>query len=149
MTAPLLDVEQLRVGFPRAGGVIHPVDGISFTVDRGETVALVGESGCGKSLTSLALLRLIPAPGQVVPSSRIRLDGVDVMKLEGEALRAIRGGRIGLVFQDPMTSLNPVLTVGFQVAEALTAHQSYSKAEAKSRTVALFEEVGIPDPVGR
>ncbi len=149
--APLLAVDQLRVGFPRprGGGSYHPVDGISFTIDRGETLALVGESGSGKSLTSLALLRLVPPPGQVAAGSVIKLDGVDVMSLEGEALRAIRGGRIGLVFQDPTTSLNPVLTAGYQVKEALTAHAKFSGGEAKERTIALLDEVGIPDPTGR
>ncbi len=146
---PLLAVRQLRIAFPHRSGSSHPVDGISFTIGRGETVALVGESGSGKSLTSLALLRLVPPPGSILPGSVIELDGVDLMNLEGEPLRAVRGGRIGLVFQDPMTSLNPVLTVGYQVKEALTAHVSYSRAEAKRRTIALLDEVGIPDPAGR
>jgi oligopeptide/dipeptide ABC transporter ATP-binding protein len=147
--APLLAVRNLRIVFPHGAGTSHPVDGISFTIGRGETVALVGESGSGKSLTSLALLRLVPPPGRILPASEIELDRVDLMTLEGEPLRAIRGGRIGLVFQDPMTSLNPVLTVGYQVKEALTAHRSFSRAEAKQRTIALLEEVGIPDPTGR
>ena len=145
----LLVVENLRVTFPRAGGISTPVDGVSFAVDRGERVALVGESGSGKSLTSLALLRLIPHPGTIAAQSSIRLDGVEVMSLEGESLRAIRGGRIGLVFQDPMTSLNPVLTVGYQVREAVTAHRKMSAAEARERSIQLLDEVGIPDPAGR
>ena len=146
---PLLTVENLKVSFPKAGATAYPVDGVSFSIDKGERVALVGESGSGKSLTSLALLRLVPHPGVIAPTSVIRLDGADVMALEGEALRAIRGGRIGLVFQDPMTSLNPVLTVGFQVKEAVTAHQKLDRAEARRRTVSLLEEVGIPDPEAR
>ncbi|MGE0442321.1 MAG: ABC transporter ATP-binding protein [Gemmatimonadales bacterium] len=146
---PLLEVDNLRVSFPKGPGISRPVDGVSFAVHRGERVALVGESGSGKSLTSLALLRLVPEPGRIEPGSAIRIDGTDVMGLEGEALRAIRGGRIGLVFQDPMTSLNPVLTVGYQIREALTAHRSLPRAEARDRTIALIDEVGIPDPAGR
>jgi len=148
---PLLLVDQLRLAFPRSGGsgAYHPVDGISFAIDRGETLALVGESGSGKSLTSLGLLRLVPPPGRIAPGSRIELDGVDVLSLRGEELRAIRGGRIGLVFQDPMTSLNPVLKVGYQVREAITAHTRLSSREATERTIALLDEVGIPDPGGR
>ncbi|MEZ4457350.1 MAG: ABC transporter ATP-binding protein [Gemmatimonadales bacterium] len=146
---PLLEVDNLRVSFPKGSGISRPVDGVSFAVDRGERVALVGESGSGKSLTSLALLRLVPEPGRIEPGSAIRIDGTDVMGLEGEALRAIRGGRIGLVFQDPMTSLNPVLTVGYQIREALTAHRSLPRNEARDRTIALIDEVGIPDPAGR
>jgi len=146
---PLLTVEKLRITFPKGARTSVPVDGVSFSIDRGERVALVGESGSGKSLTSLALLRLVPEPGRIAPETSIRLDGVEVMELEGEALRAIRGGRIGLVFQDPMTSLNPVLTVGYQIREAVTAHRKMSGREAKDRTLELLEEVGIPDPVGR
>ena len=145
----LLTVEKLKITFPKGAGLSVPVDGVSFSIDRGERVALVGESGSGKSLTSLALLRLVPEPGRIGPDSSILLDGVDIMGLEGEALRAIRGGRIGLVFQDPMTSLNPVLTVGYQVKEAVTAHRKMTGGQAKDRTVALLDEVGIPDPVAR
>ena len=148
MTA-LLTVEKLKITFPKGPGLSVPVDGVSFSIDRGERVALVGESGSGKSLTSLALLRLVPEPGQIAPESSILLDGVEVMGLKGEALRAIRGGRIGLVFQDPMTSLNPVLTAGYQVKEAVTAHRKMSGSQAKDRTIALLDEVGIPDPVAR
>ena len=146
---PLLAVQKLKITFRKGAGLSVPVDGVSFAIDRGERVALVGESGSGKSLTSLALLRLVPEPGQIAPESSILLDGVDVMGLEGESLRAIRGGRIGLVFQDPLTSLNPVLTVGYQVKEAVTAHRKMSAVEAKARTIALLDEVGIPDPVAR
>lgn len=145
----LLEVENLGITFPRKSGHSRPVDGVSFAIDRGERVALVGESGSGKSLTSLALLRLVPEPGRIDPATRIRLDAVDVMSLEGEALRAVRGGRIGLVFQDPMTSLNPVLTVGYQIREAVTAHRRLSAAEAREASLAMIEEVGIPDPAGR
>lgn len=146
----LLEVRDLRIGFPLPGGrTAFPVDGVSFRLGRGETVALVGESGCGKSLTSLALLRLVPPPGRIMAGSRILLDGNDVMALDAEALRQVRGRRIGIVFQDPMTSLNPVLTVGAQVREAVTAHRRLRKSEAKARAIALLGEAEIPDPDGR
>jgi peptide/nickel transport system ATP-binding protein len=146
----VLDVRDLRVSFPAtAGGRFHPVDGVSFSLDRGETLALVGESGSGKSLTSLALVRLVPPPGRVDPGSAIRLGDTDVLALEGEALRRIRGRRIGMVFQDPMTSLNPVLTVGDQITEGIRAHFPVSKADARERARALLQEVGIADPAGR
>ena len=125
------------------------VDGVSFTLDRGRTLALVGESGCGKSLTSLALLRLIPSPGRIEDGSTIRLGDTDVLSLRGEALRKIRGRRIGMVFQDPMTSLNPVFTAGDQIAEGVRAHFDVSRAEARRRALMLLQEVGIPDPAAR
>jgi peptide/nickel transport system ATP-binding protein len=146
----VLDVRDLRISFPApGGGRFHPVDGVSFTLDRGETLALVGESGCGKSLTSLALLRLVPPPGRIDPGSVIRLSDTDVLALEGEALRQVRGRRIGMIFQDPMTSLNPVFTVGDQIAEGVRAHLRVSKAEARERARGLLQEVGIPDPAER
>ena len=106
---------------------------MSFTLGRGETLALVGESGAGKSLTSLALLRLVPPPGRIDPGAAIRLDGTDLLALEGEALRRIRGRRIGMVFQDPMTSLNPVLTIGDQISETIRAHFPVTAREARRR----------------
>ncbi len=148
---PLLDVRNLRVSFPgdRAGEPIVPVDGVSFRIARGETLALVGESGSGKSLTALALLRLVPPPGSIEPGSRILVDGQDVLALDEEGIRGIRGRRIGMVFQDPMSSLNPVYTAGAQVKEALTAHRRLPAAEARARAVALLAEAGIPDPASR
>jgi oligopeptide/dipeptide ABC transporter ATP-binding protein len=146
----VLEVEDLRVTFPGPGGArVSAVDGVSFTLARGETLALVGESGCGKSLTGLSLLRLVPPPGRIEAGSGIRLGGVDVLRLEGEALRAIRGRRIGMIFQDPMSSLNPVFRVGDQVAEGILAHFDLSKRVARERAVALLGEVGIPDPAAR
>jgi oligopeptide/dipeptide ABC transporter ATP-binding protein len=146
----VLEVDNLRVSFP---GVDHtrffPVDGVSFSLQRGETLALVGESGCGKSLTSLALLQLIPAPGRIEAGSSIRLGDTDVLALEGEALRRIRGRRIGMIFQDPMTSLNPVFTVEAQITEGILAHFRISRAEARQRALQLLQEVGIPDPAER
>ena len=146
----VLDVENLRISFPDAGkGRVYPVDGVSFSLDRGKTLALVGESGCGKSLTSLALLRLVPEPGRIEDGSAIRLTDTDVLALQGEALRRIRGRRIGMIFQDPMTSLNPVFTVGDQIAEGVRAHFDVSRAEARRRALKLLQEVGIPDPAAR
>ncbi|MBW8772101.1 MAG: ABC transporter ATP-binding protein [Gemmatimonadetes bacterium] len=140
----LLDVRDLRVAFPGAATPIHPVDGVSFRIDRGETLALVGESGCGKSLTALALLQLVPRPG-VVADGSVQLGGLELTSLQGEALRAVRGRRIGMVFQDPLTSLNPVLTVGSQVAEGLVAHGMATPQDAARRAVELLKEVGVAD----
>jgi oligopeptide/dipeptide ABC transporter ATP-binding protein len=148
MTA-LLTVRDLRVSFPDAAGRIHPVDGVSFTIDRGKTLALVGESGCGKSLTSLALLRLIPPPGRIDDGSCVTLDGSDILALRPDALRKVRGRRIAMIFQDPMTSLNPVFRIGDQITEVIHAHFTVSKAEAREQAVALLQEVGIPDPAER
>ena len=146
----VLDVHELRISFTAPDGRrFHPVDGVSFSLERGETLALVGESGSGKSLTSLALLRLVPPPGRIDPGSSIRLGETDVMALEGEALRRIRGRRIGMIFQDPMTSLNPVFTVGDQIVEGIRAHLPVSKADARERARALLQEVGLPDPGDR
>ncbi len=146
----VLEVTNLRVSFPGAGhSRFYPVDGVSFTLERGEMLALVGESGCGKSLTSLALLQLIPPPGRIESGSVIRLGDTDVLALKGEALRRIRGRRIGMIFQDPMTSLNPVFTVGAQIVEGIHAHFKVSSAEARQRALHLLQEVGIPDPAER
>jgi peptide/nickel transport system ATP-binding protein len=146
----LLDVQHLTISFPGGpAGRFHPVDGVSFSLARGETLALVGESGCGKSLTSLALLRLVPPPGRIEAGSSIRLGETNVLALEGEALRQIRGRRVGMIFQDPMTSLNPVFTVGDQITEGMHAHFRISKREARDRALALLQEVGIPDPISR
>jgi oligopeptide/dipeptide ABC transporter ATP-binding protein len=145
--SPVLEVQNLRVSFPVGDrNRFYPVDGVSFYLNRGETLALVGESGCGKSLTSLALLQLIPAPGRVEEGSVIRLGETDVLALRGEALRRVRGRRIGMVFQDPMTSLNPVFTVGDQIVEGVLAHFKMPRAQARERALQLLQEVGIPDP---
>ncbi|HKH83741.1 MAG TPA: ABC transporter ATP-binding protein, partial [Gemmatimonadales bacterium] len=146
----VLDVSNLRVSFPGANNTpFYPVDGVSFSLQRGETLALVGESGSGKSLTSLALLQLVPAPGRIGPGSSIKLGDTDVLALKGESLRRIRGRRIGMIFQDPMTSLNPVFTVESQITEGILAHFRISKAEARDRALHLLQEVGIPDPAER
>jgi len=148
MTA-LLEVTDLRVSFPAGTGRSWPVDGVSLHIDRGELLALVGESGSGKSLTSLAMLRLIPPPGRIEPGSGIRLGELDILSLDDKTLREVRGRRIGMVFQDPMTSLNPVFTVGDQIAEGIRAHFPVSRREARDRSLALLTEVGIPDPASR
>lgn len=142
----LLEVRNLRVAFPSAGGFVHPVDGISLSIARGELLALVGESGCGKSLTTLALLRLLPPTGRIAAGSAISFDGQDLLTLKPDAIRAIRGGRIGMVFQDPMTALNPVLTIGYQLRETITTHHAVSRTEARERALSLLGEVGIPQP---
>ncbi len=145
----LLSVRDLRITFPGTERPVVPVDGVSFDIARGEMLALVGESGSGKSLTSLALLRLVPPPGRIESGSHIELGGVDLLTLEEKALRSIRGRRIAMVFQDPMTSLNPVFTVGDQIAEGIRAHNSVSRKNAMDRAVALLAEVGISDPATR
>ena len=146
----LLEVRNLRVTFPDSSiGAVHPVDGVSFELARGETLALVGESGCGKSLSALALLRLVPPPGKVESGSSVMLDGTDVLSLDPRSLRKVRGRRIAMVFQDPMTSLNPVFTVGDQITEVVHAHFKVTKRDARDRALKLLNEVGIPDAASR
>jgi peptide/nickel transport system ATP-binding protein len=146
----VLEVANLRVSFPGAvNRRVYPVDGVSLSLDQGEMLALVGESGCGKSLTSLSLLQLVPEPGRIEPDSSIRLGDTEVLALQGEALRRIRGRRVGMIFQDPMTSLNPVFTVETQIVEGIRAHFKVSSSEARERALRLLQEVGISDPVER
>ncbi|MGB7211379.1 MAG: ABC transporter ATP-binding protein [Gemmatimonadales bacterium] len=145
----LLSVYDLRLTFPGPDGPIHPVDGVSFSIGAGETLALVGESGCGKSLTALSLLRLVPPPGFIAAGSSVVFDGAEMLTRSPAELRAVRGRRIGMVFQDPLTSLNPVMTVGDQIAEGIVAHGLASKSEARARALALLQEVGIADPAER
>ncbi len=144
---PLLEVEDLRVRLRTPRGPASVVNGLSYTVGRGETVAVVGESGSGKSVSVLAVLGLLPARVATV-TGRALLDGEDLLTMAPERLRQVRGPGIGMVFQDPMTSLNPVLTVGRQLTEGLRAHGSVSKAAARARAVDLLAEVGLPDPDG-
>src|SRR3974377_1210189 len=125
----LLEVENLQTHFRTPEGVNRAVDGVSFSVEPGETVAIVGESGCGKSVTASSILRLIPEPPGKI-SGRIRFDGVDLLALDERAMRAIRGNQISMIFQEPMTSLNPVLTVGRQISETLTLHRGLGREAA-------------------
>jgi peptide/nickel transport system ATP-binding protein len=146
MTAPVLEVDDLRVRLRTPRGPAHVVNGLSYTVAAGETVAVVGESGSGKSVSVLALLGLLP-PRVATVSGRALLQGEDLLSMRPERLRQVRGAGAGMVFQDPMTSLNPVLTVGKQIVEGLRAHDEMSNEVARRRAAELLGEVGLPDPV--
>jgi len=145
-TDSLLSLSDVRVTFRTADGPITPVDGVSFTIRRGETLALVGESGCGKSLTALTILRLIEPPGRIEPGSRITFDGQDVLTLDDRSLRKIRGKQAAMIFQEPMTALNPVYNAGDQIAEVVRTHTSASRSEAWAQAVEMLGAVGIPSP---
>src|SRR3954467_1185907 len=144
MTAPVLAVEDLRVELRTPRGPAHVVNGLSYTVGAGETVAVVGESGSGKSVSVLALLGLLPS-GVATVTGRAVLEGEDLLAMSPERLRQVRGPGAGMVFQDPMTSLNPVLSVGRQLVEGIRAHSELSKADARRRAAELLGEVGLPD----
>ena len=147
--ATLLEIENLQTHFFTSAGVVKAVDGVSYTVDEGETVAVVGESGCGKSVTAMSILRLIPwPPGKIVGGS-IKFDGQDLLQLTEEEMRNIRGRDIGMIFQEPMTSLNPVLTIGLQLTETLMAHTDITAKKANERAVELLGMVGISEPERR
>ena len=146
--APTLAVAGLQVHFPGPGGAAAAVDGVDLTVPQGAIVGLVGESGCGKSVTALSVLGLLPPNGQVT-AGRVAFGGRDLLTLPEGELRALRGDRIAMIFQDPMTSLNPVYSVGRQVAEVLRLHRGLDRKAARARTVDLFRQVGIPDPEER
>jgi peptide/nickel transport system ATP-binding protein len=148
---PILEVDNLQTHFSSPSGVVKAVDGISFTVEKGKTLGLVGESGCGKSVTAMSILRLVSSPGRIV-GGRVLFEGRDLASMSESELRQVRGARISMVFQEPMTALNPVLTVGAQIAEAVLAHQEtsrVSRGEAWARAVDAMKEVAIPDPVER
>ncbi len=142
---PLLDVSNLKTQFFTQDGVVKAVDGVSFYLNPGETLGIVGESGCGKSITALSLMRLIPSPPGKIVDGKIIFQGEDVLEMSDEEVRSIRGNRIAMIFQDPMTSLNPVLTVNRQISEAVMLHLGMSKAEARERAVELLKMVGIPN----
>ncbi len=144
----LLEITGLRTEFRVKGGTVKAVRGVDLAVEAGETLALVGESGCGKSITAASVLRLVPPPGKIVAGS-IRFKGKELLELSEEGMREIRGNRIAMVFQDPMTSLNPVFTVGYQVAEGLRIHRGLSAAAAEREAVDLLAQVGIPAAIER
>ncbi|HTG85474.1 MAG TPA: ABC transporter ATP-binding protein [Pyrinomonadaceae bacterium] len=147
-TAHLLEVKDLQTQFPTRSGLVRAVDGVSFYLDRGELLGLVGESGCGKSITALSVMRLIAPPGKIV-NGEILFDGKDLLKLSDAEMRQMRGDDIAMIFQDPMTSLNPVFTVGEQIAEALRLHRRLSRRDARRATIEAMREVAIPDPARR
>jgi len=144
-----LEVEDLQTYFYTRAGLVKAVDRVSFKLKRGETLAIVGESGCGKSVTALSLMRLVAdPPGRIVGGS-IRLSGTDLVPLDEPAMRKIRGNRIAMIFQEPMTSLNPVMTIGRQISEALILHQDMTRAAALARSIQMLGLVGIPEPEQR
>ncbi len=149
MTEPLLRVENLQIDFQSDDRVIHAVQGVSFDIGAGQTVALVGESGSGKSVTALSVLKLLPYPAASYPGGRILFKGVDLLGADVEAIRSVRGNAISMIFQEPMSSLNPLHTVEKQVSEALIIHRGLTKTAARLRTIELLDEVGIPDPASR
>jgi oligopeptide transport system ATP-binding protein len=142
--APLLEVNGLKTQFNTRDGIVHAVNGISYSLEKGETLAIVGESGCGKSVGVLSIMRLIPDPPGKIIEGEILFKGQDLLKLSEEDVRRIRGNKIAMIFQDPMTSLNPVLTIGDQISEALMLHLGLGKAQARKRTIELLAMVGIP-----
>ena len=148
--ARLLEVNDLKTYFRTDAGVAKAVDGVSFHVDRGEVLGIVGESGCGKSVTSLSIMQLVPVPpGEIVEGSSVRFRGEELVGAGEKRLRDVRGNDIAMIFQEPMTSLNPVFTVGDQIAEALRLHRSMKKREARDRSIEMLRLVGIPNPAER
>src|SRR6476659_9503200 len=149
MPEPILSIQNLRTYFHTDAGVARSVDGVSFDVYPGETLGVVGESGCGKSVTALSVLRLVRPPGRIESGSRIDFQGRDLLALPDRELRAVRGHRISMIFQEPMTALNPVFTVGDQIAEVVRVHGEGSRKDAWDRAVKMLETVGIPSPEQR
>lgn len=143
--AKLLEVQGLRTQFFTQDGVVHAVNGISYDIDEGETLGIVGESGCGKSVSVLSIMRLIPQPPGKIVGGDVWFDGRNIMDMREDEVRQVRGNRIAMIFQDPMTSLNPVLTVGTQVGEALQLHMGMDRAQARRRTIELLQMVNIPE----
>ena len=141
----LLEVKDLKTQFFTREGVVHAVDGVSYSVDKGKTLGLVGESGCGKSVSALSIMRLIPEPPGKIVEGRIEFEGRDLVPLPEKEMREIRGNQISMIFQDPMTSLNPVVRIGVQMTEGIQLHLGMSKKEAQDRAVELLDAVGMPD----
>ena len=146
---PLLEVAGLSLSFATESGPVQVVEDVSFAVPRGRTVGLVGESGCGKSVTAMTLLRLLPSPPSRIDAGRILFDGVDLAQLRERDLRRLRGNRIGMIFQEPMTSLNPTLSIGFQIAEVLRLHRGQRGAGARSASIEILRQVGVGAPERR
>ncbi len=149
MSQPLLQVDSLKTYFFTDRGVVKAVDDVSFEIFQGRTLAIVGESGCGKSVTALSVMRLIPRPPGRIVQGEIIFDGKDILKLSEKEMRKIRGNKISMIFQEPMTSLNPVFRVGDQISEVLELHRNMNKNQAKNKTIELLNQVGIPSPESR
>ena len=147
--SPLLEIEGLKTHFFTRDGIVRAVDGVSFSVGAGETLAIVGESGCGKSVTSLSILRLIASPPGRIVAGRIRFAGQELLELSERRMRDIRGNEISMIFQEPMTSLNPVLTIGRQITETLALHRSLGTQAAEARAIEMLRLVGIAEPAQR
>jgi oligopeptide transport system ATP-binding protein len=147
--APLLEVKNLKTQFFTQDGVVKAVNGISYTLNQGETLGIVGESGSGKSVGVMSLMRLIPSPPGKIAGGEVLFEGRDLLKVSDDEIRSIRGNKIAMIFQDPMTSLNPVIPIGRQISEALELHLGMDKNQAKARTVQLLEMVGIPSAADR
>ncbi|MGN6641593.1 MAG: ATP-binding cassette domain-containing protein, partial [Verrucomicrobiota bacterium] len=146
---PLLQVENLQTQFHTRNGIVRAVNGVSFEIEKGQTLGIVGESGSGKSVTCYSIMRLVPQPPGRIVSGTARFDGVDLLNTSEEQLRRIRGKRISMIFQDPMTSLNPYLRVEDQLIEPLLIHERLSRSEAVKRGIRSLEEVGVPDAARR
>ena len=143
---PILEIDDLRTYFYTRDGIVRAVDGVSFKLHRGETLCVVGESGCGKSVTAMSILRLLPEPPAKVETGSITFEGRDLLGLTDAEMRDVRGNEISMIFQEPMTSLNPVLTVGRQISESIVLHQGLSRSAAEERAIEMLELVHIPDP---
>jgi len=146
--APLIEVVDLKTRIPLLSGVVHAVDGLSFDVEPGETVGIVGESGCGKTMAAMTIMRLLPRNAYIA-GGEINFDGKDLTKISDPEMRKVRGNDIGIVFQDPMTSLNPTMTIGKQIAEVVLIHRDVSKQAAMDRAREVLEMVGLPRPAER
>ncbi len=146
---PLLEIKNLKTWFYTPDGIVKAVNGVSYTLHEGEALGLVGESGCGKSVTAMSIMRLIPTPPGRIVEGEVWFDGKDLLKLNDEGIRRVRGNEIAMIFQDPMTSLNPVLTIGRQIGEAVELHKGMTRDQARKRTIELLELVGIPSARSR